>query len=94
MSVRRKMALPRNPLDRPDCEKADIMALKAVARGEAGPELQQRVVVWIVQKVCGIGAVTWVPGDDRATAMNEGARLAGLHLMYCLEKPLEEVVNV
>jgi hypothetical protein len=72
---------PWNP---PQCEKADIAAIKALAAGSASSEQQVRAIKWIVEEVCMYYNLSFSPGGEdgrRDTDFAEGRRFVGAEIV-------------
>jgi hypothetical protein len=76
------MAIPAHVL-------ADVVAIKAVNRGDASPEQQQRALNWIMKNACHIGGISFVENNPHLTSFNEGKRFIGLQLMLMITEPIE-----
>ena len=55
-------------------DRADIVALQALAAGVADPAAQQRAIKWIVYKACNFDGISFRPGKSDETAFAEGMR--------------------
>lgn len=74
--------IPRKePYHPAEYDLADIMAIKALAVGEASPEQQKRAMQWLVEIVCGTYDLSYKPDSDRNTAFAEGKRFIGLQIV-------------
>jgi hypothetical protein len=66
--------------------EADVMALKALAAGNANERQQQQALRWIVQAAAGVDDLSFQPGSaDRETAFMEGRRFVGLQCRKLVE---------
>lgn len=66
--------------------KQDAYAIRALTRGQAGPEDQRRALAWIVNGAAMLSSQSFVPGQQDVTAFNEGRRNVAkqiLHLTVC-----------
>jgi hypothetical protein len=71
--------------------KADVIAIKAVAAGEATPDQQQRAMRAVVLQVACADEISFCPdhkGGDRETAFAEGKRFVGFQLRKLIQTPL------
>ena len=69
-----------------DWTPADAAALKALARGDATTEQQQRALNWIIYDACGTYEVDYRP-DPREHAMVSGKRHVGLQIVKLIKMP-------
>lgn len=81
----------RDPLERPDYVKPDLFALRAVARGEATPEQQQRAVRFLLNGICATYDETFRPDSERLSAFASGRRWVGLSIVWFLNSAPVEV---
>jgi hypothetical protein len=68
----------------PQCEKADIAAVKALASGSANPEQQVRAIKWIVEEACMYYNLSFCPGGEdgrRDSDFAEGRRFVGAEIV-------------
>lgn len=71
--------------------KADVIALKAVAAGEATPEQQKRAIEAIILQVACADELSFCPdhrGGARETDFAEGKRFVGFQLRKLIRVPL------
>ena len=89
--------IPNSPQPKPwmppDWEKADAGALKALARGDASPDLQRRALDYIVKTLAGTYDVSYRPDSDRDTSFAEGRRFVGLQIVKLINLSLEKIPN-
>lgn len=64
----------------PPYELADISAVQALARGDATPEQQQRVLKWVIERAAGAYEFNYYP-TDRDTAFALGRSFVGQQLV-------------
>lgn len=71
--------MKREVIQPPTYEKADVMAFKALAAGNANEHQQKRVLDWIIYQASGYYEISFRPGygGDRDTAFSEGRRFVG-----------------
>lgn len=71
----------------PSWELADSSALKALERGDANQDQQQRALKWILNSACATYDMSYRPGGDgdRDTAFAEGRRFVGLNIVKLLK---------
>lgn len=72
--------------------KADVLAIKMVAQGEASPEQQKRAIEAIIGRVACVDEQSWRADDhggQRETDFSEGKRFVGLQLRKLISTPLE-----
>lgn len=89
MSAPKRLKIPGagkvEPWAVPDYDLQDAAAMQAFAHGRATEEQQRHAYGFIVQKLCGIGEVSFRPPalDPRGLAMAfaEGKRFVGLQLV-------------
>lgn len=76
-----------------DYEDADVMAWKALARGDANEFQQQRALQWLVATAARTYDASYRTGPhgDRATAFAEGRRFVGLQVVKLVNYPLERL---
>lgn len=67
----------------PSYEDVDVMAIQALARGEAQPHQQKRALDWIIDSAAGTYDMSYRPGSDgrRDTDFAEGRRSVGLAIV-------------
>lgn len=75
-----------SPLAFPPIDEAQIMALKALWRGEANADMQVLALNWIVRHACRLGDVSF-DDDPHVTSLNEGKRMVGFWLMHIKNTP-------
>jgi hypothetical protein len=71
--------------------KADVIAIKAVAAGEATPEQQVRALNAVILQVACVNEMSFCPehkGGSRETDFAEGKRFVGLQLQKLIRTPL------
>ena len=71
----------------PKWEVEDLGALRALARGDALPHQQTRILKFIVEKLCLTYDVSYRPGGlegDRETSFAEGRRFVGTQIVGLL----------
>ena len=72
--------------------KADALAIKMVAQGEATPEQQKRALEAIVGRIACADEQSWRADDHggtRETDFSEGKRFVGLQVRKIVSVPLE-----
>lgn len=74
-------------------DRRDVAAIKALARGEASKEQQERALMWIVECVARTYADPFVPGDARATDYALGCASVGRQIVTLINARLNEPVN-
>lgn len=67
------------------------MAIKAVYSGQATEQQGKRALDWIMQTLCRIGAASYCPGDETATAFNEGKRFCGITIAFFISAPVNDL---
>jgi hypothetical protein len=76
---------PKNmPYLPPEYMPADVIAVQALAAGNATPEQQQRALKWVIEVGAGTYDMSFRPGGqegERDTAFAEGRRFVGLQLV-------------
>jgi len=82
---------PRDPAWMPaPYSYADVVAVRAVATGEATPEQQKRALDWLIHSAAGAYEISFRSdgqGGDRETAFAEGRRFVGLQLVKLVNLP-------
>lgn len=71
--------------------KADVIAIKAVAEGDATPEQQKRAINAIILQVACADEISFSPdhrGGARETDFAEGKRFVGFQLRKLIRTPL------
>lgn len=77
--------LPHKNVDeRPDYTEAEVQALRALQRGTASAEQQERALAYII-RAAGTHDQSYRPGDSEATAFAEGKRFVGTTLVWMLK---------
>jgi hypothetical protein len=71
--------LPREPWKPAAYDNADIGAFKALWRGEADANQQQRAMRWLLYAT-GVHSTSYDPDSDRNTAFAEGKRWIGMQI--------------
>jgi hypothetical protein len=66
--------------------KADALAIKALAAGNASEAQQKRALDWILE-ACGLRDLSFRPDSDRATSFAEGKRFVGLQIAKMMQMP-------
>lgn len=87
-----RKATPFEPWAPPAAELADVAAIKALSRGTATQDQQQRALQFIVHQVCGTYDEQFCPGEDgrRATDYALGKRRVGLYLVSLLHADIRK----
>lgn len=62
-------------------ELADVMAIKALAVGDADKDQQLRALKWIIETLCETHGLSFRPESDRETVFAEGKRHVGLQII-------------
>lgn len=68
----------------PAYELADVSAFQSLARGEANPDQQRRVLKWLLERGCALYDLSYRPGGEdgrRDTDFCEGRRFVGLQVV-------------
>jgi hypothetical protein len=74
--------LPKaSPLAVPDLDIADRAAIKAVYRGDATPEMQQRAFDCILKKICLLGGIVFSEKGNDITNFMAGRRFPAVFLI-------------
>lgn len=85
------MIKPRKPAWLPaDYSFADVVAVQAVARGDASPDQQRRALDWVINTAAGAYEISYRSdrdGGDRETAFAEGRRFVGLQVVKLVNLP-------
>jgi hypothetical protein len=74
----------RDPTTPAKYERADVVALKALAAGTATPEQQQRGLDWIIKAAADTYGLSFRLGSPDGTAFAEGRRSVGLQVVKLL----------
>lgn len=72
--------------------KADALAIKALASGEANPDQQKRALEAIIARICCVNELSFRADDhggSRETDFAEGKRFVGLQLRKLIITPLQ-----
>lgn len=72
----------------PSYEDPDVVALQALARGNANLEQQKRALTWIIEQAAGTYGMSYRPGGsegDRDTVFAEGRRFVGNQIVKMLK---------
>jgi hypothetical protein len=86
--ARRTIKWPR-PWDATVLEEHEVHALKAFGRGTAS-DVQQRMVLEALMKICGQGRPSFWPEDSHATALAEGKRFVWLQVIGIINRVMPE----
>lgn len=66
-------------------EPTDISAVRALERGDASPDQQQRALAWFINHAAKTYDSTFIPGSPDASAFAEGRRFVGLQTVMLLK---------
>ena len=83
--------LPDLPSDKPKWDVAVAFAFRALARGDAQPHQQDKIVKWLMY-ASGVNGLPYVPGGlaaQRETTIAEGKQLIGYMIKLMLSVNLE-----
>lgn len=83
----RQAAIDNSPWLPPAYELADVSAMQALARGEASPDQQRRLLKWVVESAAGTYDMSYRPGGEdgrRDTDFAEGRRFVGQQIVKLL----------
>lgn len=84
MTQQKRLRIPKAPRPEPwkpaDWDDEDAYAIQAFYFGRASETQQRRAVDFILNKICGIGDVSYRPGDPTITAFAEGKRFVALQI--------------
>ena len=82
-----------NAWDPVECEKADIVAVKALSNGTANSEMQIRAINWIVNQACAYYDLSYRPGEGgrRDTDFAEGRRFVGAQIVKLTKLDLSKL---
>jgi len=85
-----KFKPPVNPWEAPEMSEAEVMAIKALAAGNASAPQQRIALITILQKFCCTYDMSFRPGADgaRATDFAEGKRFVGARILNAIDRPL------
>ncbi len=75
---------------------ADMIGLKAMARGDASGDQQKRVLEFIVKELCETDGLSFRPvemGGAQDTAFAEGKRHVGLQIRKLVLMPLDKHIE-
>lgn len=75
-------------------EPADASAVQAMARGEASPDQQRRVLELVINKLTGNYDLSYRPDSERDTCFAEGKRFVGLQLVKLANISVTELVRI
>ena len=82
---------PRDPAWLPvEYTSETVVALQALARGEADAGMQQRALAWIVYAASGMNELSFRSdgeGGERETAFAEGRRFVGMQIQKMVQYP-------
>lgn len=84
------------PWQPPQCDKADISAVKALASGTASSEQQVRAIKWIVENACMYYDLSFCPGSEdgrRDTDFAEGRRFVGAEIVKMTKLDLAKLTS-
>lgn len=84
---------PSKPWDLPEISEPELLAIKQVSEGLAGPMQQKIALATIVKKIAGIYDMSFRPGGlegARETDFAEGRRFVGTRIMEAVERPMRE----
>ena len=75
-------------------DTADAAAIQAIARGDAEPDQQLRVLHWILINACQVDEPSYCPGGEEArrdTDHHEGRRWVGLQIRKLMNVALSRL---
>lgn len=72
----------------PDLDKADVVAIQAVAAGTANGDQQRRAMRFIVDGLCARYDWGFRPEGDRETCVVLGRQFVGCQLTYLINTPV------
>lgn len=78
---KKKPLVPRHPWQPADYEIEDAGAVQALARGEAAPHQQRRVLDFVINTLSGYYDISFRPESARDTDFAEGKRFVGAQLV-------------
>lgn len=73
-------------------DEAEVLAVKAVAAGNASPEQQKRALDWIIQKAARTYDEPFMPGQHDLTLNLLGRRNVGLQIVKLINVPVKKLV--
>ena len=79
-----------DPRDEPLYLIEDILAVKAVANGNASTEQQKRAMRYIIEAVSGYYDISYRPELADGTLIAEGKRIVGAHLVGMINTSLKK----
>jgi len=71
--------------------KAEIMALKALAAGNANVHQQKRALSFILHTACRLNSVSFDPTSERISAFNDGRRWVGMQVQHLINTPIDKL---
>ena len=80
-----------DPRQEPDYLIEDILAVKAVAVGNASTDQQRRAMEYIIEKVSGYYDIAYRPDMPDGTLIAEGKRIVGAHLVGMIKTSLKKI---
>jgi hypothetical protein len=83
---------PPTPVDAPPTyDRSIVIAMQALARGEADSEQQKRAYFWILKRACLINDVGYRKGSFDESAFLLGRRFVGVEIVKLLEVPVSKM---
>lgn len=82
------------PVLTPEFDLADAMAIKAVAEGRAEEHQQRRAMRWILQGLCEMGKLPYVPESERDTSFALGRQSVGFEIRLYIQEPADVLKNI
>lgn len=82
------------PWAKPDFDRADAVAIKALATGTANEAQQKIAIEYIVHTLAGTYQETYCPGSERDSAFAQGRRWVGLQIVYLCNVSVAELDKI
>ena len=80
----------KRDIDPARADYPDVMAVRAVAKGEATPDQQKRALDWIINEACGRYNWSFTAGQ-RETDVNLGRQRVGISITDIVNMPAKAV---
>ena len=78
----------------PQFDLPDAMAIKAVAAGTADEHQQRRAITHILQRLCEMGRLAYVPESDRDTCLALGRQSVGFEIRLYVQETVDELKRI
>ena len=94
MTKKHKGLMERTPpFQLPETTLREARAIRNLTKGEASPEDQVLVYLYLTKKLGMVGQLSLFPDKHDITAFNNGRQFCGLSLIHLAETPMDELIK-